>query len=274
MSALTVNVARVLRGVARRSPRRFVKSVHRHQSLGWTPLDPPADGPAGALQRDGFLVLSELLTKTEVATFRSESGPLLDAALAGTEVPHRVLTDNRNTALVDQADVFCPTLAAVLADAGLTDIVSNAAGLSLKPSLFRAEIKTAKNDEYPFRNPEVDMWHVDHWDVRTKAMVYLTDVNTENAPLRYLPGSHHDLAFDQKWLAVHWLREFFMTTPKVPQLLVWAWERYERRRGSEAHHCTGPAGTVVLFDTRGLHSGTALSEGQRHIFNVHYSPNR
>ena len=271
MSTASISIGRIGRAIAHRSPLRFVQRVRATQRLGWKPGDPEQSGIAGELQRNGVVVLPGVLDEETVASLRSDSRPVLDAALAGEEQPFRSVSDGRNTAFVERADQFSEALVAALEDVGIAQYASAAAGVALHPTTFRAELKTASEQEYPYVNPDVDVWHVDHWDVRTKAMVYVEDVSAENAPLRYLAGSHHKLAFSPAWLPVNWVREFFMSVPRVPSFVAGVWSRYASRR-TDVRYCVGPAGTIVLFDTRGLHSGTALRTGERHIFNVHFSP--
>lgn len=75
---------------------------------------------------------------------------------------------------------------------------------------------------------------------------YLTPVGPDNGPQEYFAGSHQppplELAIDQRWSE----------------------ESLAAVYGSEAKHTlTGPAGTVIMADTRAFHRGRPLESGQR-----------
>jgi len=105
-----------------------------------------------------------------------------------------------------------------------------------------------------------DTPHFDDWRHRLKAFLYLTDVGPENAPLLFYRGSHK---------VGHWRKskeyEYFKNgkrgtyghfSPGEMGVLV-------DEMGFEPVSCVGPAGTLIIADTRGVHSGTVLKTGRR-----------
>ena len=114
--------------------------------------------------------------------------------------------------------------------------------------------------------------HFDDWRHRMKAFCYLTDVSAENAPLRYIKKS-------QKWGYWRFWEEYnyflhFRTDAKgqYTELTDYSGmmfphevETVKTKWNCEEVFCTGKKGTVILFDSRGLHSSTVLQSGERQL---------
>jgi len=91
--------------------------------------------------------------------------------------------------------------------------------------------------------------HWDDWRVRLKGFIYVTDVGPDNAPMTYLRGSHDK---------VPWRREKDYASRFLPTASAGgSWGPVEALE-FEKVSCTGPAGTLVIFDARGVHAGTQL----------------
>ncbi len=121
-------------------------------------------------------------------------------------------------------------------------------------------------------------YHMDTWKQRMKAFLYLVDVGPDEAPLQYLRGSHHGLwrlpteariaryyQTGSNGFAVaneerHFLGSFW--PHEIAQL--------KHDFGFEEVLCTGPAGTLVVFDGRGLHRATALHHGDLRLILTSY----
>jgi len=115
-------------------------------------------------------------------------------------------------------------------------------------------------------------YHMDTWKHRMKAFLYLEDVGPDNAPMVYLKGSHRG-----RWRYLAEARHFkhFRTDERgyaenegVYYLgSFWPHEVAQLKRdyGYEDLVCTAKAGSVVMFDGRGLHHATALNAGRRLI---------
>ncbi|MEV0196889.1 phytanoyl-CoA dioxygenase family protein [Nonomuraea sp. NPDC050691] len=119
-------------------------------------------------------------------------------------------------------------------------------------------------------------YHIDTWKLRVKAWLYLEDVGPENAPTVYLKGSHRGA-----WRLLHearhhdWFRvdeEGFADEDVLYVGALWPHEvaRLRAAYGFEEVVCTGRAGTLLLFDGRGLHHATTLESGRRLILTSYW----
>lgn len=247
--------------VRRRNPVRFYKELKAYE------LDLAVQGQDPALQelrQRGICILPAYVPAPDVAAIRAEvEHPLrvLRAAgqgddewctaypQAGTYVLHRV--EERFTA--------CRRFVEDRRIRELVEGYSRGRGTSFSAiAELRAE---------PRRNELVDDWHTDTWLFRFKAMLYLSEVGPDNAPLRYLAGSHTG----QNWRWSKFVSAY--AAHSVPGARLSHGLR-ARAAAAQAHKstfdpltCVGPAGTVILFDTRGVHGGTTLREGERLLLN-------
>ena len=95
------------------------------------------------------------------------------------------------------------------------------------------------------------------WIKWIKVFLYLNDTNRSNGAHRYIPGSFKNF------------------TPLLPTILKYNKEYRFGHRISDAQiehmypgklmYMEGAAGTIVLEDTRGFHSGTFVKEGYRQV---------
>jgi Phytanoyl-CoA dioxygenase (PhyH) len=118
--------------------------------------------------------------------------------------------------------------------------------------------------------------HMDTWKLRMKAFLYLEDVTTENGPTVYYQGSHRGLwRLPMEARIAGWYR----TGPQgfsVPEdLYLGCFWPHEVQRLTEAHGyrktvCTGAAGTLLIFNGRGLHHATPLNSGRRLTLNSYW----
>lgn len=116
------------------------------------------------------------------------------------------------------------------------------------------------------------MYHIDTWKYRLKGFLYLHDVNEEDAPLTYLKKSHRGL-----WrLPIEAKMNYLYKTDKLGYAsgldnaylgCCWPYEssRIKQEYGLEEKICTAQAGSLVLFDARGLHKATDLVNPHRKI---------
>lgn len=139
----------------------------------------------------------------------------------------------------------------------------------------------------------VTQWHVDGTldcianpgSARIKLFFYLNDVTSRNGAFSYVPGSQklldtlHRRMHDGELEAVSirdlsTLREYFTDhSPELPEDLRKIADEMFSGISSDAAPCgpyslEGPAGTLIVFDERGLHRGGDISEGQRSILRI------
>lgn len=214
--------------------------------------------------KNGIWVIEGYVDRDTVAKIRSEVSDVL-IRLRENRSPSGSRTTRYpeyGTYVLHQAQDFSPSSAAFMNDDVIASVASALAGGHAVSYDMRAELRSEAG-----KNPLVDDWHRDTWKFRFKAMLYLTDVTVDNAPLRYLEGSHagRDRRFGRFWL--DYLTDAFEGEP---------WHARSARRSAAAdcrnralreRVCTGPAGTLILFDTRGLHRGSPLIEPSRIVLN-------
>ena len=119
------------------------------------------------------------------------------------------------------------------------------------------------------------LWHSDVEDLFTvKAYTFLTDVDEFSGPLDYIAETHPKGRFAVE-TAELWKHSFVQDpTPaysfQVPDELL-----FKHIRPDLLRRLMGPAGTVVLFDARGLHRGGHVLQGLRQVaVTSHTAPNQ
>ncbi|MSR78367.1 MAG: hypothetical protein EXS63_09135 [Candidatus Omnitrophica bacterium] len=103
-------------------------------------------------------------------------------------------------------------------------------------------------------------WHRDPDDRKlVKLFLYLTDVDQGAGPFYYIPGSHGQGPYGK-------------VLPSKPPYSTYPQEgKVEKFFSKEQiRTCTGPAGTLIFCDTKGLHKGGHATENPRILFNAVY----
>jgi len=103
------------------------------------------------------------------------------------------------------------------------------------------------------------VYHTDHWQKRFKAFLCLSDVTEKNAPFRYMKKSHREAFWRQK----HEFKHYYNPRKHSTDLSLLEMKRIREEYGYEEIACIAPAGSLILADTRGIHSGTILKENYR-----------
>jgi hypothetical protein len=107
-------------------------------------------------------------------------------------------------------------------------------------------------------------WHRDScYHRQFKALVYLTDVGTENGPFQYVAGSH---TVQSQVRAVSYgvqkFRKTRFTEDEVQQIC--------NASGQQVTEVLAPAGSVLIVNTRGLHRGKPITSGSRYALTNYY----
>ncbi len=119
-------------------------------------------------------------------------------------------------------------------------------------------------------------YHIDSWKHRLKAFLYLEDVGADDGPLTYLQGSHSGLwrlPMESRLGRLLKSNSAGFTTQPCSYLgCFWPYEvdQLKRSYGYTETTCTGPAGTLVIFDGRGLHCGKELRSARRLILTSYW----
>jgi hypothetical protein len=110
-------------------------------------------------------------------------------------------------------------------------------------------------------------WHRDSFFNQFKALVYLTDVTERTGPFEYLLGTHR-LA---RKFGDHFRVDMPLDTSRVSVPVV---EALIAAMPENHRVFTATRGTVLLFDSTGVHRGRPLQEGERIALTNYYYPAR
>jgi hypothetical protein len=121
-------------------------------------------------------------------------------------------------------------------------------------------------------------FHIDTWLPRFKAFLYLSDVDEGGGPLRYVPGSNRGrwrLGLERDVYRLYPDLDGYIADPDAAFVgCVWPHQarKIARRLNTKPRSFTGPAGTLVLFDARGLHATTPLSKPRTILYSYWTKP--
>jgi|GEM_PF-1809641 len=209
-----------------------------------------------ALSRDGVVILPDFLPRENVREMLAAVPPL---------TLFRESPEGDRALFLPDADRI-PELDPFFANATVAALAS--AYISPDAVALR---RTIGIKYVPGAIPTFEMFHhIDTWQHRLKAWLYLDDVGPEQAPMAYLRGSHKP----SNWrLAVekvvarryHTTPDGYATDDSLYIGCVWPHEAQllRQRYGFDEIMCAGAAGTLVMFDSRGLHRATPLVSGRR-----------
>jgi hypothetical protein len=241
-------------------PRRWLTNLR----VGPRLAPPPELGPRlASLRRDGALLIPDFLSSEQVGRMR-DAVPDIDAFAVSPE--------GDRSYFYAEADRI-----AALAPFFDNDTVRSFAKAYVSREAFALRrtigLKRVKGDHLTFER----FYHMDTWKPRLKAFLYLSDVGTDNAPTVYLRGSHRGYwrrhaeariwryyVTDSSGFAGDESR-FFLGTFLPHQV-----EQLKRDRGYTELVCTGAAGTLLVFDGRGLHRASPLNSGERLILTSYW----
>ena len=116
---------------------------------------------------------------------------------------------------------------------------------------------------------DTDEWHFDdpYPAFKLKAFLYLNDVGIENGPFCYIPGTHINARW-RKWKN----RDAYVNQQSGD------WGQFtanhvsvaKKRYGFKDKACTGKRGTLILFDSGGLHRSSVVRSGERYVLCPYY----
>lgn len=151
-----------------------------------------------------------------------------------------------------------PAMQAIIDDEFLTYIASSHLGTPARA------IDSTLWYTFPNPDPSSETAQLFHYDLDTirwiKVFVYLSDVGPANGPHEYVPGTHIPENKERKVMLKEYGR---ISDAEIDQYYA------GRRRKVE-----GPAGTVIIGDTRCFHKGNAVSADHRLIFSPIFAPSR
>jgi hypothetical protein len=109
-----------------------------------------------------------------------------------------------------------------------------------------------------------DGWHRDAFGYQFKAIVYLSDVASENGPFEYLIGSH------KNWRVFADSALGRLPGPPQSRIEDSLIQKSLASGRAQSRQFTAKAGTVVLVNTAGVHRGMPLKSGSRYALTNYY----
>jgi hypothetical protein len=235
-----------------------------------------------AIRRDGFVVLERFFTGSELERLQADADWFLANPQGWFELIRREQT------LMAKINPQC-------VPKGQEEHVRQFQRVFSQPAFLETCLRYMERDAYvncilihkEQAGPKpVTLWHADQATegrLSFKFMLYLNDCDALNGAFSYAPGSHR---------VVHEITEY-ANARGIDNLEVHGFERiralahefglresigildelsrhiqgdYE----SDDHYTlSAPRGSVVLFDTKGIHRGGVVSQGERYILRVH-----
>lgn len=184
----------------------------------------------------------------------------MDGALAGNQISviyHRGAPQTVRYDFVTQDLLKNKDVQKIIADLSFAAVAQDYLGARPVMDVLSMWWHTAYSDK-----PDMEAAQYYHFDMDRpkwlKFFIYLTDVNTNNGPHTFIAGSHKSGGIPDSMLQKGYAR---LTDEEVESFY---------GKGAVVEFAA-PRGTIIAEDTRGLHKGKHVSEGDRLIFQVQFS---
>jgi ectoine hydroxylase len=223
--------------------------------------------------RDGYLVVPDLLPDDDVRRLRTELGRLLTAPeLAGDE---RVITEPGSTDVrsIFAVHVVSPVLRDLAADGRVAGIARQLLGSPVYLHQTRANYKPGFTGRDFYWHSDFETWHCEDGMPAMRALsvsISLTDNYDFNGPLMVMPGSHRTYVTGSGSTPQdnykRSLKDQEVGVPDQAALTALA-DRYGIRQ------FTGPAGGAIFFDCNLMHgsNGNITPYPRSNLFFVYNS---
>jgi hypothetical protein len=208
----------------------------------------------GDLKRDGFAVLPGYWERDRALAMRDRLEAFLEPAGdrdfdSGAYL--RFWDENsydQGVRRLYQVDREVPELREFRNDNFPLDVVAAASKIPFYSVMlmFQHNLQTNENTRY---------YHVDAFEREFKSFLYLDDVDDGNGPFAYLPGTHRKHLLRLKKQVVG--NRDDNDTSFYPEEIGMGLESETR--------ITGPAGTLIIANVRGLHRGTPQQDRSRSV---------
>jgi hypothetical protein len=250
------------------------------------------DGSAGRMGPHGIHVVT--MPAAELTALTAAAAPQFDALLARREqrqAGKRAFEESRGRTTRQEQQALFDIIEKVLRDAGVMAIASaymqrEGRVIDVNPQINDVSDTFWKDifpDTPPSELPAAAYCHRDASGGDLKAIIYMTDVEPQTGPFSYVVGSHRmqisrvdDLiceANDSNGLAGTdaLTREKFAALPaKFRQKGAFGNDLGENSAFAQditrgLWSITAPKGSIVLFDTKGIHRGGMVESGERRV---------
>jgi hypothetical protein len=230
---------------------------------------PNSDAYNSQIVKDGILVKKDFFTNSDIDSLLSKiEEHFPDAKPLVADLPNPDLRWR-----VYQLDKELPGTDIFFENRQINETVSGFLGPQTRCSRKALAMKNVFNRH---KEGPTEFYHFDDWQHRFKVMIYLDDVNRDNSPFCYLKGSHRKSVW-KVWQDFLFYRGFDRTQPTGGGNTNWVatWldhqlVRLKKFYGWREMIVTGKRGTVILFDSRGLHRGLPLVRGHRRVLIQHF----
>lgn len=240
----------------------YLKKRSIYRKYRSAPIGSPYSALLEKLESDGIVVVHDFLDLAEVQAIREEISEAVFSLRDGTYAgPNKHYAGEAQFRLME-LDKISPTSKKFFDNEMIGAIAKSYVGEMATCYQKMAELRCEVG-----RLSIADLYHFDDWRHRFKSFLYLTDVNEENAPFAYLKGTHKQGLWRKEKEFEYFSRGREGTYGHfVPTEINFL----KKKHGFEEVVCTGKAGTLILADTRGVHRGTVLRDGERMILGGFY----
>ena len=179
-----------------------------------------------ALRREGICIVAGALEEPRLGWYREAFARLLAEPKLGA--PHPAASRGQYGVVLDLA-----------VEPGFTDLLLDEMILAAVEQYYQRPVFLSVGQAVRLDpvepSPALKGWHHDSKGKYVKAMWLLTDTPADGQRMSYLAGTHR-------------ARHVWATYEQTRFT-----EEEARRQGQRLVECAGPAGTVILFDTNGVH---------------------
>jgi hypothetical protein len=230
----------------------------------------PSKAQITELKKNGIIIIEDYLSSEKCDELKNEIDELLEQGTVGWETGSvgygklagrdEVVVNERSGENDDgMLDIFNIDLEIgkikdIKNDAGICELISEAAGESYSPDNTNVYYNKEVTDTRPF--------HADSYGGQYKAFVYLTDVPDKSyGPFAYIPESHKSSFLKRKSTS---MLNKIKDNPPTDAIF------YDQ---DKAIYCTAPKGTLIISNQAGYHRGTPQEKGHtRVLVNTSYTP--
>ena len=233
------------------------------------PDDPTECSIAEELNDTGIYIWENYIDRNRALALGKQLKPILDELRDGAEPASNQFLADPSAGLYRIMNVsdIVPETADLLGNPAILRIAQAVTSSNVVPFMKMAEMREGLTEAC-----SEDCWHFDEpYKHKFKFFLLLTDVTEDNAPFSYVKKSHktaswrrpkeldaYKYGYDGNWGFYH-QHEFDSIMNGVG-----------RQLGFEKVTCTGPAGTMILFNANGLHRRELLRKDYRIIVSNYY----